>query len=905
MNKIILLLVVLCSAAMNAQKGAIWTRLSPNYSETQRMRKDTEAKTESLYALDETVLREKLAPLDAKKQKIITLEFPNSNGNLESFLVQESSNFESELQAKYPNIRAYSGKGIVDNSAVIHFSMSPDGLQTMLLRTGNASEFIEKKETSTAVYEVFDATTKKNSTARVICQTKNATATTATKIGVSTQKQSQTKSNNQVFKTLRLALSCTGEYAAYFGGTKAQALAAMNATMTRVNGVYNRDLSVKLVLIANNDFLIYTNAATDPYSESDAGAKGAWNLELQQNLTATITNSGYDIGHLFGDSGGGGDAGCIGCVCENPPFEYATAKGGAFTSPADRRPKGDSFDISFVAHEMGHQLGATHTYTSKEHEDRNANIEPGDGTTIMSYAGINDYSAQAESDDYFNAFNIQQIQDNLALPEKTCAVNTPIPNAAPTANAGSDYSIPISTPFVLKGTGSSSSGAVSFCWEQNDSPTTLEGVEYKSIAYPTKPEGPLFRSFPPSSLPIRYMPDLSYVLSGNLSPVWESVSDIAKTLHFNFTVRDNALQGQTNTDSMIVNVMQNVGPFQITSQYKENLSWEQGANETINWDVANANKLPGSGNVNIKLSTDGGKTFPTVLLANTPNDGSATIVVPDVVEKNCRVLVEPTDNIYYAINSQPIAIGYTVTSVKKTYDFVTAANPYAIPESASFNSLTTYVPLTPELVTKVVVNTKISHTSFSDLQLEIVNPLNTTVKLLEKNCLGKNQDLNLHFEDLGQFLYCADIKEPLKPEQTILAKTPLQIYNNTSPQGNWTLRIKDGYRKDIGTLHAASITIFTKKYTPTKPSLERNKFVVYPNPITSDKKFTVEFYTNSTNGATVMVYDLLGRTRFEKHFDNKGNHRDDDLELKNFLPGIYILSVIDENEKQVKKIAIK
>ena len=117
---------------------------------------------------------------------------------------------------------------------------------------------------------------------------------------------------------MRLALSCTGEYAAYHGGTVEGALAAMNATMARVNGVFNRDLAVQLTIIANNNLVIYTDAATDPYSDADTGVDGDWNTELQSTLTNVIGNANYDIGHLFGATGGGGNAGCIGCVCVNP-----------------------------------------------------------------------------------------------------------------------------------------------------------------------------------------------------------------------------------------------------------------------------------------------------------------------------------------------------------------------------------------------------------------------------------------------------------------------------------------------------------------------------------------------------------------------------------------------------------
>jgi hypothetical protein len=54
-------------------------------------------------------------------------------------------------------------------------------------------------------------------------------------------------------RTFRLAMSVTGEYTAYFGGTKALALAAINNTMTRVNGVFEKDFAVRMVLIANTD----------------------------------------------------------------------------------------------------------------------------------------------------------------------------------------------------------------------------------------------------------------------------------------------------------------------------------------------------------------------------------------------------------------------------------------------------------------------------------------------------------------------------------------------------------------------------------------------------------------------------------------------------------------------------
>ncbi len=195
--------------------------------------------------------------------------------------------------------------------------------------------------------------------------------------------------------------------------------------MTRVNGVFEKDFALHLN-VQDLPGLIFFNAATDPYS--DAADMDNWNVELQQTLTNTpgVGNDAYDIGHLFGASGGGGNAGCIGCVCINPASADDTAKGSGFTSPANGQPEGDAFDIDYVAHEMGHQLGANHTF-SHGLESSGVNVEPGSGSSIMGYAGITgpNTDVQANSDAYFHNVSIRQVQTNLL--EKTCDVETPLP----------------------------------------------------------------------------------------------------------------------------------------------------------------------------------------------------------------------------------------------------------------------------------------------------------------------------------------------------------------------------------------------------------------------------------------------------------------------------------------------
>ncbi len=888
-KNILVLFLVVCSFTLQAQNQSPWIRINPEtVNISNKNRNNSNSDKPLFFKLDRELLNQSLNGLqsDTAKKASVTIAFPNANGKIEQFLVWESSNFDSELQARFPEIRAYAGIGITDPKASLHFSLSSNGIQTMVLRAGNVSEFIESSSEDNTLYILFSSKNREKGTLPFACKT-NEVAVNKELLKLTAKEAA----NNKIFKTMRLALSCTGEYAAKFGGTKVGALAAMNATMTRVNGIFNRDLAVKLNLINNTD-IIYTNASTDPYSNASVGVDGAWSQELQNTLTSVVGNANYDIGHLFGASGGGGNAGCIGCVCDSP-ISGELGKGSAYTSPSDGSPQGDTFDIDFVAHEMGHQLGAYHTFSYKL-EGVNSSIEPGSGSTIMGYAGITtDYDVQFNSDDYFSYISIKQIQNNLAT--KSCPVSTSISNNPPTISAGNDFTIPKGTAFVLKGAGSDSDGdAVSYCWEQMDSATSAS--DENSIAVPTKTNGPLFRSLYPVSSSVRYMPAYENVLANRLTSRWESVSDVARTLHFALTGRDNAASGtaQTNTDEMIVNVSGVAGPFAITSQNLENLSWFQGTDQIITWSVNGSDVLPGSSKVNIKLSTDGGLTFPTVLAANTPNDGTQTIKVPNLSAKYCRILIEPTDNIYYAVNSIPFAIGYTIDSACNTYAYVT---PFSIPEQANYLIKTIEVPATTASVSDVNFNVSLTHAYLSDVEMELVSPKGTTVKLFDRSCGAANGTLLLNYDDSGSTLVCG-----VSTLQTVVPFELLTAFNGENPQGLWTFRVRDGYQGDTGTINSASISICTQNYTLVNPDTDVTDFVMYPNPNKGD--FTVKFTSKSTNKITVIVHDILGRKIYDKEFENNGNFNENIKLPSPIQGGIYLLSVVDGDKKAVKKLVV-
>lgn len=879
--------LLLCFSVVHAQNKEPWKRVS---QVANKGIGNTQANNAILFQLDEETLKNRLKEVQDNSvlNTAIEITIPNSNGVLEKFSIHEDSNFEPELQSKYPDIRSYSGSGTTDPTAVINFSMSPLGIQTMITRKGNQVEFIEKEQGNTDLYVVFNTKNKSDERSSFSCKTVDELSLNKK---ISNQ-NARLVSSNKAFRTLRLALSCTGEYAVFHGGTVAGALAAMNATMTRVNGVFNRDLAVKLVLIANNDLVVYTNAATDPYSVAAVGVgtettAGTWGSQLQNNLTTTVGNANYDIGHLFGATGGGGNAGCIGCVCD-------AEKGSGYTSPSNGIPRGDSFDIDFVTHEMGHQLGANHTF-SHEIENTGVSVEPGSGSTIMGYAGITtDYDVQQRSDDYFSFASIAQIQNNLAT--KSCPVFTTINVNAPTVNAGADYTIPKSTAFVLRGTGTTSA-AVTYAWEQNDSATSTSGDS--SIALSTKTNGPLFRSFPPVNTPIRYMPAFENVSAGRLTSRWESVAAVARTLHFVLTARDNAAEGmaQTISDEMVVNVNAAVGPFEITSQNIDNLSWFQNTSQNISWNVNGTNSLSGASRVNIKLSIDNGLSFPISLASNVANDGSETITVPNVSSQFCRILIEPTDNVFYALNTKVFAIGYTVASSCQTYTFATEF-PFAIPEQSNFASLALNVPATSSFITDVNVNVDISHVYFSDVQMELLSPQGTTVRLLENVCGDSNGRLQLLFDDAGGDLAC---------QNTVLQTiTPLQIlsrFNGQNPQGNWSLRIRDLFTNDSGVLNAASVTICTQNFTLVPYEQINSDLIVSANP--NDGNFNVKYMSTSPNDIQILVYDVLGKRIFDEKYPNNGGFNQDIRLGSKPQTGIYFVHLIDGGTKKTAKMIIK
>ena len=664
-------ILITVSFFAHAQRKALWTYVTESQiTKTQGIRTIIPRVFKTI-ELNQTALKRLLNALPMESSVPVRLSkfnigLPMPDGTIQYFKIVESPVMEPDLAKKYPQIKTYSGQSLSDPTASVRFDWTPKGFHAMILSSAG-TVFIDpynntdinhylsyyKKDFVPINNKKFEEGSGNENQLKIKSSPDNPIKNKAEKILAPSGSQ---------LHTYRLALAADHNYSIFQGGTKALALSAMVTTMNRVNGVYEREVSVHMNLIANTDALIYLTAATDPYT-----ASGACDLrpQNQSNIDAVTGNANYDIGHLFAMSAGG--CATTNSVCNNALKAYGVT--------GNSNPVGDPFDIDYVAHEMGHQFNCPHTWNgtqgscSADQYAATSAYEPGSGTTIMSYAGIcGSDDLQPHSDAFFASKSFDDIVSyTTSGTGSSCGVTTATGNNAPNVNAGpSGFTIPKNTPFTLTGSGSDPDG----------DPLTFEYEEYDlgPAGDPNAPSGsaPIFRFFPPTSSPSRTFPKLSDILN-NTQTKGEILPGYSRSLNFRLTARDNrAGGGGVNYASMSMNVDGGSGPFVVTSPNTA-VTWCPGPH-TITWDVANTNVAPVNvTNVKISLSTDGGNTFPTVLVASTPNNGSAVVILPCTASTQARIKVEALGNVFFDISNANFTTGdniaptFTVPDNKTIY----------------------------------------------------------------------------------------------------------------------------------------------------------------------------------------------------------------------------------------------
>lgn len=579
--------------------------------------------------------------------QVVTLDLPLPNGEFSRFRIQESPIMAPELAARYANIRTYNGQALDNRALSVRFDLTPAGFHAMIF-TPYGTVYIDPYSRGDIVHYVcyYKHHLLADEARRFIEEGPIDDVGSSDEIARLVERGVAPSGTH--LRTYRLALATTGEYTIFHGGTVPAGMAAVVTAMNRVNGIYEREVAVRMVLIPNNDILIYTDPATDPYTNSSGSTMLGQN---QSNLDNVIGNANYDVGHVF-STGGGGIAG-LGVVCRT-----GNKARGVTGLPS---PIGDPFYVDYVAHEMGHQFGANHTFNgnagscSGNRSAANA-YEPGSGSTIMAYAGIcGSQNLQPNSDDYFHLRSIIEIVAYTTSGSGNgCPVTTVTGNNPPVVMPGSGgFTIPINTPFALTGSASDpESDPLTFCWEEYD---------LGPAGHPNSPSGtaPIFRSFLPATSPTRTFPKLSDLLN-NTQTIGEILPSYGRTLMFRLTARDNrAGGGGVGYAEIGFSATASAGPFLVTSPNTFTI-WSANTQQTITWNVANTNASPVScPSVNILLSTNGGQTFDIALASGTPNDGSETVTVPLTPTTAARIRVEAANNIFFDISN----VNFTISSL--------------------------------------------------------------------------------------------------------------------------------------------------------------------------------------------------------------------------------------------------
>jgi hypothetical protein len=439
----------------------------------------------------------------------VQIPIPMPDGEVEVFRVFKAPIMGPDLAARYPMIQTFVGKGVDDPSATVRFDITQKGFHAMIRSGQYGAVFIDPYAKGDLSHYIvyYQKNFSKNLPFSCDLRQKGAGSFGGNLLG---QRRSL---GDCRLRTYRLAMSCTGEYTQFHGGTKADGLAAITTTMNRVNLIFEIDLGVTMTFAQAMDTLVFVDPQTDPFDGSSISATFSANQFVVDSL---IGSANYDIGHVVLTQLGG--SAMRGSVCD--AIHKASAASG------NPMPVGDPLDVEFVAHEMGHQYGASHTNNACN-AAAFTSVEPGSGSTVMSPMRCNP-SIQLISDPYFHITTIAEMSEYIMNgPGANCPNLTTSPNNPPVVGTeDSLYILPIGTPFKLTAMGADRDGdSLTYCWEQMD----IQVVSQPPVA--THESGPMFRSFEPVSKPYRYFPRLSDILTGT-NYDWEQLPEVSREMDF-------------------------------------------------------------------------------------------------------------------------------------------------------------------------------------------------------------------------------------------------------------------------------------------------------------------------------------------------------------------------------------
>jgi formylglycine-generating enzyme required for sulfatase activity len=670
--------------------------------ETSLLRMAAGQETQRALRLDTLAMRRLLdgAPVEAYREaddRRAELPLPMPDGSLRRFRIEESPVVDESLAASYPEIKTYTGYAIDDRATTMRCDLTPQGFHATVIQSDYSVISIhpvspaagEAENVAAARYVTESGFTADGRSQTLQCNVQRVNQ--ALKVAAP-EFLSRNLQTGGTLRRYRIAIAATWEYSNTFGGgNTANTVASIVTWLNAVNLIYERELTVRLILV-NEPRIIYSaqrkfTADSDPFTNGNNKKM----LDELGPVLASIPNDSFDLAHLLGMGSGG--VAYLGSACQGTRTYNGGPINRGVTSVSES--VGNRVDLRLFAHELGHQFGAGHSFNGTYGEcngerDPNSAREPGSGMTIMSYAGACGWeNTDVQMSGFFHLGSLREMNAYIAGTGR-CFTSASTGNNPPTVNAGPDYTIPHNTPFELSATGSDPDDAdirnLTWSWEQTDAARTFSNPPYRDDMDPVTTVRPIFRVYSPTRSETRVFPSLTYILNNANQPpptsgglqVAEILPQVERSLNFGVVLRDNrAGGGGVAEDRVFLTVAGSAGPFQVTWPITA-VTINAGSTQTVTWRVANTNLAPvNTSQVRIRLSTDGGNTFRTTLLAATPNDGSETVTFPcNITTNTARVRVEAIGNIYFDVSDvefriqapPPVAApaGLTATTISPT-----------------------------------------------------------------------------------------------------------------------------------------------------------------------------------------------------------------------------------------------
>jgi uncharacterized protein (TIGR03437 family) len=656
--------VLSVTLASSLSAATIWS------SSPQTSRASATAKGRNWH-LDIQELRRTLnqAPNEYSNSAAVVVSLPLPNGTLEDFRVRESSVFSPELAAQHPEIKTYTVESVHDRALRGRVDLTPAGFHGTVF--DNSGMFtIEPAGTAD-----YSSSYMNEQSARIAsCGTKPPTSNLSpleqVAAGLQPAATAALPTPFDKVRSYRLVVATTAEFTKKNGGTTDSTTAAIATILNTTNATFERDMAIHFVLVKA---IIFTDPANEPFTDADS----TQNLQANQTLVdAMVGDAGYDVAHVF-NNGGSSGLGVAG-FCQAGVKAAGVSILGSYTL--------QQFAVEQVAHEIGHQINANHTFNGNNGSGckettrvAEAAYEVGSGVTVMSYAGIcpgaDPQDLDTISNGFFHAYNVLEMNSYIRKSANSCGIGVPgaISNHLPQIVMPPASTIPAQTPFQLTALVTDSDAA-----DQKNLTYSWDEMDLGTVTPPNNDDGKrsLFRVYAPITTATRTFPSLPFILNNqNIPPVnftnaagrtlltGESMPTTTRQMNFRLAVRDNRnyngnIAGGSAFGDQVVNVSSAAGPFVVTAPNTA-VSWPAGTPELVTWSVAKTDLDPiNEKTVRIKLSLDGGQTFPYILASNVPNTGSATVPVPAAIpaSKNARIMVAAEKSIFFDVSDADFTI---------------------------------------------------------------------------------------------------------------------------------------------------------------------------------------------------------------------------------------------------------